>query len=307
MKIVYLCYSFFVDEAISIEDNEITDEIRWGLLQRKTQKLLALRAFALFRKRGIEPILIKGFAAAGYYPISRPRLSVDMDLAVSANDFEIAKDLSKSRDAEGLAIDVHRELRHLDTVGWQDLYANSQLLEVDGGVIRVLRPEDHLRVLCVHWLTDGGSNKDRLWDIYYLIENREPDFDWGRFLNTVSGRRRRWLTCTIGLANRYLGLNLEDTPIRDNARELPAWLIKEVESEWASDTPAKPLEACLDDPKMFIKQLRKRMRPNRIWATVHMEGSFDAKTRVFYQIGNFVKRVVPSFRRVSGTLKRRFT
>ena len=93
----------------------------------------------------------------------------------------------------------------------------------------------------------------------------------------------------------------------DAALDLPAWLTTAVEKEWTSDTPAKPLEVCLNDPKMFMKQLKMRMRPNQIWATVNMEGSFDAKTRVFYQVGNFVKRIMPSYRRVSATLRRRST
>jgi hypothetical protein len=291
-----------VVEPNSIQQSEITDETRWNLLYRKAQELKVLRAFTLFREHLIEPILIKGVAAARFYPESRPRVSVDMDFAVSTNDFESASAVAKSVASSGLAIDLHCELRHLDTVDWDDLFENSRLLQVDGGTLRVLRPEDHLRVLVVHWLTDGGSSKDRLWDIYFMIENRPRDFDWERFLNSVGPVRRRWLTCSIGLAHRYLGLDLDDTPIEDEARDLPVWLIKAVEREWASDTPYWPLELCLNDPGMFLKQMRKRVPPNPIWATVSMEGSFDARSRVFYQIGNTIKRIIPSYRRVSGTL-----
>lgn len=228
-----------------------------------------------------------------------------MDLAVSEKDFEAATQISKSSEANGWAVDLHRELRHLDTVRWNDLFQNSQLLQLnDACSIRVLRPEDHLRVLCVHWLTDGGSNKDRLWDIYYLIDNRPVDFDWDRFLNTVDSKRRRWLLCAIGLANRYLGLDLTDTPIADKTGDLPRWLIRTVEREWASETRYLPLHVALSDPKLFTAQILKRVRPNPIWATIDVEGSFDAKTRVFYQLESILKRALPSYRRVSAVITR---
>ena len=291
-----------VTESLTDEKILIEDDIRWNLLQRKTAELRAQQAFSLFRQHSIEPILIKGFAAAQFYPESILRHSIDMDLAVSDRDFEAATVISNSAEANGLAIDLHRELRHLDTARWDDLFENSRLLRLDNGSIRVLRPEDHLRVLCVHWLTDGGTNKDRLWDIYYLIKNCPADFDWKRFLNTVDNKRRRWLTCTVGLASRYLDLDLTGTPVSDAADKLPQWLIFAVEREWASTTRLLPLHVCLNDPRLLIRQILKRLRPNPIWATVEMEGSFDAKTRIFYQVGSIFKRLMPSYRRIAATV-----
>ncbi len=274
------------------------------MLQRKAQEVRAVQAFSLFREKGIEPILIKGLAAARYYPAAQQRLSIDMDLAVAEDDFINADAIARSAAADGLAIDLHRELRHLDTVRWGDLFDNSELIEVDGvGSYRVLRAEDHLRVLCVHWLTDGGRHKERLWDIFYIVANRNGDFNWDRVLGTVSVRRQRWLTCTLGLTGRYLGLDLTDTPVSNAALDLPKWLIKTVEREWVSETKFLPLESAIYDRKKLLKQIRKRLDPNPIRATVEMEGSFDAKTRLFYKIGNTLKRIMPSYRRISGTIK----
>src|SRR5258708_6325954 len=118
---VYLCYSFFVDKGVSTQNSGMTDELRWNLLQKKTQELRAVRAFTLFREHGIDPILIKGLAAGRYYPENNPRVAIDMDLAVSAADFERATALVRSPEANGLAIDLHRELRHHDTADWNDL------------------------------------------------------------------------------------------------------------------------------------------------------------------------------------------
>ena len=292
-------------EILTDEKISVKDDIRWNLLQRKTAELRAQQAFSLFRQHSIEPILIKGFAAAQFYPESKLRHSIDMDLAVSDRDFDAATVISNSTEANGLAIDLHRELRHLDTTSWSDLFENSRILQLDGGSIRVLRPEDHLRVLCVHWLTDGGVNKDRLWDIFYLVENRPDDFDWDRFMNTISDTRRRWLTCSLALASRYLNLDLTGTPVEDAAGDLPQWLVHSVEREWASPTRLLPLHVSLNDPRLLIRQILKRLRPNPIWATIQMEGSFDAKTRIFYQLGSIFQRIMPSYHRVSKTIAAR--
>jgi len=294
-----------VSESQTDTDENITDHSRWFLLQEKAMAVRAIQAFSLMRDASIEPVLIKGLAAARFYPEPGSRASIDMDLAVAADDFEAADKIARSATANGLAIDLHRELRHLDTVEWNDLFSNSQLLDVEGGNIRVLCEEDHLRVLIVHWLTDGGARRERLWDFYYCISGRSPDFNWDRFLNSVSKRRRRWLICTVGLAHHYLGLDLNDTPIRDEARNLPSWLIKALEKEWANETPFMPLETVIHDLKMFLKQIPRRLQPNPIWATVQLEGSFDAKTRVFYQLGSFFQRIVPSYKRVSSTIFRK--
>jgi hypothetical protein len=275
-----------------------TDEFRWNLLQVKAAEKRAVRAFELFRESGIEPILIKGLAAGRYYPATQPRVAVDTDLAVAGKDFEQAVEIVAKHAPEGLAIDLHRELRHLDTVGWDDLFANSIEWELDGGTIRILRPEDHLRVLCVHWLTDGGEFKDRLWDIYYAVANRPADFDWERFLGQVGSVRRRWLVCTLGIAQHFFGLSLEDTPVKEDACRMPSWLLKTVEREWKNEVKLMPIHVVLGSPRQMLQQIGKRLRPNPISATVAVDGSFDARTRFFYRARYTVGRLGPMYRRL---------
>jgi len=290
-------------EAITLEKTPVSDEERWNLLQIKAQEARAVRAIKLFRENETEPILIKGVAASAFYPKGELRACIDVDLAVSGEDYQGALQLVRSKAADGFAIDLHNELRHLDTVHWIDLFKNSRELYLEDYPVRILRPEDHLRVLIVHWLTDGGTDRQRLWDIYYAVDNRPPDFDWDRLLNLVSANRRRWIVCTLGLAHKFLGLDLEDTPVSREALDLPAWLVKTVEREWASDVRNEPLEMTLKDRSRFITQVRRRFRPDPIWATVQMEGSFDARTRFFYRVANFVKRIPSSYRRVITTIK----
>lgn len=135
-------------------------------------------------------------------------------------------------------------------------------------------------VLCVHWLTDGGEHREKLWDIYYAVENRPADFDWERCLDAVGETRKKWIICCIVLANRYLGLNLDGIPLTEESREIPQWLLETIEKEWKSDLRLKSLEYCLSDKKQLFSQIKKRSPPNPIQATVEMEEEFDHGWRV---------------------------
>ncbi len=285
-----------VIEPMTAQTEDAKDHARWAALQRKVQAQRVAKVFKLFRDNDIEPVLIKGFACDQYYPIDVYRESIDIDLAVAADDLQRANRLILSGAAEGLAIDLHNELRHLDTVAWPDLFANSQLIDLGDTTARVLRAEDHLRVLCVHWLNDGGVNKARLWDIYYLIADRRSDFDWARALDAAGERRRRWIACTILLAKKYLGLDLAGTPL-EHETAIPTWLTRTVEHEWAHHQAEVPLWIVIREPARFLKQAALRVNPNPVRATVEMEGNFDARTRIFYKIGNLFQRLVPSIRR----------
>ena len=282
------CYSFYVPNDFS-PDEQSAGNHRWLLLQNKVHEDRIKRAFTLFREHGIEPILIKGWAAARNYPTDNPRDFNDTDLAVPADDYFKAARLTGRAEASGLIIDLHKELRHYDSLSWQNLFEHSRLVKIDDFEVRILRPEDHLRVLCVHWLNDGGANKERLWDIYYAIANRPPDFDWERCLDVVPENRRRWILCAIGMTHHYLGLEIDDLPFAAEAKQIPEWMKKCVEKEWSSDTRLDTVMLHLKSPSSLFKQIKKRIPPNPLRAIIEMEGRIDARTRIFYQIGCMAK------------------
>ena len=210
----------------------MTDELRWNLLALKKAEKYIQDAFRVFRQHDIEPILIKGWAAARNYPTDTPRFFGDTDLAVSAADFERARFLIEGPSSQVKGVDLHRELRTLDTLGWAELFSRSELIAIDGGEIRVLSPEDHLRVLCVHWLINGGEDRSRLYDVFYAVTNRPRTFDWSKCVDVVGPNRRSWIVATIGLAHRYLDLDLEGIPFADEARDLPVWMSRCVVKGW---------------------------------------------------------------------------
>ena len=282
----------------SVEKN---NNYRTQLLDRRILEKRIGEAVVFLRQNNIEPILIKGWAAARFYPNKIDRQFGDVDLTVSPAKYQNALKVLEGYKNKDL-IDLHEGVRHLDSLSFEDLYSNSILIECYDQEIRILRPEDHLRVLCVHWLTDGGAYKDRLWDIFYAIENRPADFDWDRCVNTVSATRRKWIVCAIGIAHTYLGLDLSDTPLADEAREIPRWLIKAVEREWESNIKLMSLDQFLDDRRELWRQIKKRFPPNPIQSTVNMEGEFDNSPRIIYQIPDIFMRLKPSLKRILKTI-----
>jgi hypothetical protein len=195
----------------------------------------------------------------------------------------------------------------LDTVDYRQLFDRSKLIDLNGIPIRVLSEEDHLRVLCVHWLTDGGAYKDKLKDIHYAVERRGPDFDWHWSLNAAGETRKRWVSATILLSRTVYETRIEDTPLSSEEQVLPKWFIKAVKKEWSSDVRLQPIHRHLSNPQSLLKQIRKRIPPNPIQATIEMEGDFDNKPRVFYQIGNTLRRIPPMLSRVSEIILRKIS
>lgn len=281
------------------EIHTTNDDDRWKLLKYKVLENSIADLFKIFRENGIEPILIKGWAAGQFYPRRFERVFSDVDLAVSPSDFEKASQITLGKN---LTVDLHNGLDKFGLRNWEDLFHNSILLETDGCGVRVLRPEDHLKILCVHWLGDGGIYKEKLKDIKYLIES--SDLDWARVFVDFDERKQKWLIVTIGLAEMYFGLKANSLPeaIVEKSKNIPNWILRTLEKEWRNPIPLRPLQTCLKERKMLFQQVLKRIPPNPIQATVETEGEFDDKSRVLFQIKNTLRRLRPSVQRIVKTV-----
>ncbi|HEY8560601.1 MAG TPA: nucleotidyltransferase family protein [Pyrinomonadaceae bacterium] len=294
--------SKLVDPSLKESENDR----RWLILRARLFEENIKKAVGLFQSRGIDPILIKGWAAALEYPEKHQRVFGDIDLSVAPEVYEKSRSLIRDASIGHLNIDLHCGLRHLDTASWERLFKNSRIVHIDEVPVRILCVEDHLRVLCVHWLTDGGAYRERLLDIYHLLDKNAETFDWDRCLAPVDENRRDWIIKTIGVVNRFHRLNTSKMPFAKELHDLPEWFIKALEKEWSSETRLQPIHIFFKNKKEFWKQLKKRLPPNPIQATVEMEGRFDDSSRVFYQIGSILQRTKPSLRRTLVLIKNRY-
>lgn len=273
------------------------DQIRWKILKFKLLEDRIGELFKEFRENGIEPILIKGWAAGQYYPDKFERVFSDIDFAVPKFDYDSACKLVKSKN---LIVDLHKGLEKFGLIDWDDIYKNTKTEKVGECEFRVLRPEDHLVVLSVHWLTDGGIYKDKLKDISYLIDSFE--IDWSRVFSIVSKNKHRWIMVTVALAEKYFGINKNNKTPDYFDKSIPVWILNTIEKEWKINLPLRPLQTCLSDRRMLYLQILKRIPPNPIQATVELDGEFNEKSRWKYQFKSTLNRVIPSLKRIIKTL-----
>lgn len=251
----------------------------------------------LLRSAGVEPILVKGWVIARVYPEPGLRPYGDIDLCVRPEQYLSAQEvLLGSPEAKDYWIDLHAGFAKLDDRGLDDLYARSELVRLGEVDVRVLGPEDHLRVLCVHLLRHGAWRPLWVCDIAAALESRPADFDWDRCLST-NPRRADWVACSIGLAHQLLGAEVDDTPVAWRAKHLPSWLIPNVLEQWETPYPAyqapmrypEPMATYLRHPTGVLQALRKRW-PNAIEATVSVGGPLNELPRLPFQLAHCLSR-----------------
>jgi hypothetical protein len=203
---------------------------------------------------------------------------------------------------EGLYVDLHEELDHLDVMKWDEFFSRSQVIRMDDTEVRVPCAEDHLRILGIHWLRHGAWRPAGLCDIAAALESRPDDFDWERCLG-ADPVRADWVACAIGLARELLGAELRDqgskieirsahNSVRLNARResLPRWLLPAVLRKWqrsVSPNYRVPLSAVFRGDagwKEFGSNRFTRLdQPVR--ATIALRGRFNNWPRLPYQLG----------------------
>lgn len=260
-----------------------------------------------FREAGIEPVLVKGWNVARLYPEPGLRHYFDVDLCVRQDCYGQAKRLVASLGEEGLYVDLHDELDHLDVIKWEEFFSRSHLLRVGETEVRVPCAEDHLRILCIHWLRHGAWRPAGLCDIAAALESRPDDFDWQRCLGP-DPVRADWVACAIELARELLGAEMTaefegrttEIPARLSARRenLPRWLVPAVLRKWSGSVSPNyrvpDLAALLRSDggwKRFSEYFYGRLdQPVR--ATIALHGGFNNWPRLPYQLGElFLHRV----------------
>ncbi|HUQ31305.1 MAG TPA: nucleotidyltransferase family protein [Pyrinomonadaceae bacterium] len=267
------------------------------------------RAIACLNGIGVEPFLVKGWAAARLYPEQGLRPYGDIDLCVRPLQLAAAKGALKNLADEQHEVDLHCGFETLGGGDVDEIYARSQLAQLEETSVRLLSAEDHLRVLSIHMLREGAWRPLWLCDIAAAVEARPARFDWDQCL----GKNRRqadWIICSIALAGQLLGADVSDTPAVQRTKQLPRWLIATVFKEWEAVKPSMterhitPMARYLRYPTGILKGLRHRW-PNPIEATVQVRGPFNELPRLPFQLGNCLARTAKFAARLPQSLRQR--
>lgn len=259
---------------------------RMQALQARLQERRIVRALRLLRGAGVEPILVKGWAAARLYPHPALRPYGDVDLLVRPADRARAAATLGTRQGRRCRVDLHDGFRLLGRTT-DDLYAQSAVVQLGRTDVRVLGAADHLALLCLHMLGHGAWRPVWLCDIAATLEWLPEAFDWRRCLPR-DRRRAQWVACTFGLASELLGARV----LGRVAMSPPSWLRRAVVEQWGREehymtTPS--MGFALRRPALLPRALRLRW-PNAIEATVDLGGPFNSLPRLPFQVGECVWR-----------------
>jgi Uncharacterised nucleotidyltransferase len=135
---------------------DLLQAYRLNILNSRINRSKIETVFTLMHSVGIEPILLKGWAAARYYSDQGLRPYGDIDISVRRDDYQNATRALAGLDPLKFKVDLHARFSKFGIKQEEELFARSQLV-VSGRIeVRILCAEDHLRVICFHLMREGA-------------------------------------------------------------------------------------------------------------------------------------------------------
>ena len=239
---------------------------------------------------GLQPLLAKGWLAAGLYAQRGLRPYGDIDLWVRPEEHAAALEALGYPPGQQYPVDLHGNSPARDR-SWDEVYARGRPEEVGGVKVQALGAEDHLYLLSVHMLAHGAWRPLWLCDVAAAVECLPEDFDWDYCLSGDK-RRANWLTTAIGLATEVLGASPGGLPTAIANAPLPRWLVSAVHESWGVGTHymhTSPVGLTAPRPGALWNALRIRW-PNPIQVTIDWNREFDRTPRLPVQFAECIVR-----------------
>jgi len=262
---------------------ELQNAYRLHTVDALHQELRLAQALRLFASEGIEPVLAKGWAVARLYPQKGLRPYGDLDLHISPEAHAAARSLLPTCERDGLLVDLHRGVPKVDRP-WVDILERSGHADLGTTRVCVLGPEDHLALLCAHFLSHGAWRPLWLCDVAMFVEALPSDFDWA-YLLSLPPREAEQVRLVVLLAHRLLGARLDRTPWGPEGR-MPGWLPTATLRAWERGghySLTTRIALTERAPSAFLEAVRVRW-PNPIEATVRWRAPFNGFPRLPFQI-----------------------
>jgi hypothetical protein len=270
------------------------------------------------RAAGIDPVLIKGWSSARLYPRPGLRPYLDLDLVVPPGQraraeaiLQAGSPLSCPDHADVLdgatwsASDWEGESPEGDLAdhSWEAVLERTLLVPLGDMSVRVLGPEDHLRLAAVHAVRHKFDRPVWLCDIALLVETLPDGFDWSYCLAGCNRNTER-VVRSVGLAHQVLEADLRHCP--PSASDVPAWLIRAVLRRWGTLPiwgPGPSIVLTLRHPRTLPRELYRRW-PDPLESSLRFNLSLTGNSRLAAQAHDFVLRLgVPLARRLRQGLR----
>ena len=272
--------------------SELRQAYRIHSVQAVLHELQIKETIQLLRSHGVEAILVKGWSIARLYFEPGLRPYGDIDLCVRPDQYLIAKRFVADLATRDIRVDLHQGFDGFGSQSWDQLHARSHCLEIEGIKVRTLRPEDHLRLLCFHFLREGAWRPLWLCDVSLATETLAADFDWDLCFGS-NETSTNYVVCTLMLAQHLLQANLEDIPTTRFAKQMPKWLLPAVLKEWRIRSMYQrhrsPLSLAWRRPITTLRHIGRHW-PSPIEATINVNKIFDETSRWPFQVRSCLRR-----------------
>jgi len=272
-------------------------------LEAAVRERQLVEAVGILKDAGIQALLGKGWAVARHYarPALRPYGDIDLFLPAAETPRALAVLRQSGRP---LPVDLHGGFAELQDRGEAVLFARSTVVAVQGVPVRVLGPEDHLRLVALHLLRHGATRPIWLTDVAAMVEAGQDSLDWDLVL-AGKPQAARAVACVAGLAVRQLGAGAPEANALHAAGldRLPDWLESELLEQWGRGSGFRlPLADEISRPRRFLRELIRHW-PNGIEASAGVGAPFGDGPRWPYQLA-FVAVRAARFARTRGRFDR---
>jgi hypothetical protein len=231
----------------------LREDYRAGVLEAARWEEHVRRVLLLLRAADVEPLLIKGLASARPYAEMGIRPCTDIDLCVRPEELPAARSALQASSLS-ILIDLHAGIPDLPDREWTEVFQHSRTISLRDAEVRIPGAEDHLRLLCYHFVRHSGCRPLWLCDIAAAMEALPDGFDWHYFL-AGNERLSDWVRCVIGLSGRGLGARLPQ-PAETWSERVPCWMERTVLWRWGSGPRRQSLSHYLRHPFGAFQGLR---------------------------------------------------